>query len=43
MPAVLVDGLHKRFRAAHVLRGIDLSVDSSWVVCVIGPPYAATI
>ena len=36
-PVVLVEGLHKRFGAAHVLRGIDLSVDNSRVVCVIGP------
>ena len=36
-PVVLVEGLHKRFGAVHVLRGIDLAVDSSRVVCVIGP------
>ena len=36
-PVVLVEGLHKHFGAAHVLRGIDLAVDSSRVVCVIGP------
>ena len=36
-PVVLVEGLHKRFDAAHVLKGIDLAVDSSKVVCVIGP------
>ena len=36
-PVVLVEGLHKRFGAAHVLKGIDLAVDSSRVVCVIGP------
>ena len=36
-PVVLVEGLHKRFDSAHVLRGIDLAVDSSQVVCVIGP------
>ncbi|MDE0444224.1 MAG: amino acid ABC transporter ATP-binding protein [Gammaproteobacteria bacterium] len=36
-PVVLVEGLHKRFDAVHVLRGIDLAVDSSRVVCVIGP------
>ncbi len=34
---VLVEGLHKRFDAAHVIKGIDLAVDSSKVVCVIGP------
>ena len=36
-PVVLVEGLHKRFDAVHVLRGIDLAVDRSQVVCVIGP------
>ena len=36
-PVVLVEGLHKRFDATHVLRGIDLSIDRSQVVCVIGP------
>ncbi len=36
-PVVLVEGLHKHFGAAHVLKGIDLAVDSSRVVCVIGP------
>ena len=36
-PVVLVEGLHKRFGAAHVLKGIDLAVESSRVVCVIGP------
>ena len=36
-PVVLVEGLHKRFDAAHVLKGIDLAVDRSQVVCVIGP------
>ena len=36
-PVVLVEGLHKRFDAVHVLRGIDLAVDISRVVCVIGP------
>ena len=36
-PVVLVEGLHKRFGAAHVLRGVDLTVDASRVVCVIGP------
>ena len=36
-PVVLVENLHKRFGAAHVLKGIDLAVDSSRVVCVIGP------
>ena len=36
-PVVLVEGLHKRFDATHVLKGIDLSIDRSRVVCVIGP------
>ena len=36
-PVVLVEGLHKRFGPAHVLKGIDLAVDRSQVVCVIGP------
>ncbi len=36
-PVVLVEGLHKRFDAAHVLKGIDLAIDRSQVVCVIGP------
>ena len=36
-PIVLVEALQKRFGAAHVLRGIDLAVESSQVVCVIGP------
>ena len=36
-PVVLAQGLHKRFGAVHVLRGIDLAVDASRVVCVIGP------
>ena len=36
-PVVLAEGVHKRFGANHVLRGIDLAVDSSRVVCVIGP------
>ena len=36
-PVVLVEGLHKRFGATHVLKGIDLAVEKSQVVCVIGP------
>ena len=36
-PVVLVEGLHKRFGTMHVLKGIDLAVDRSQVVCVIGP------
>ena len=36
-PVVVVENLHKRFGTAHVLKGIDLAVDGSQVVCVIGP------
>ena len=36
-PVVLVEGVHKRFGPVHVLKGIDLAVDRSQVVCVIGP------
>ena len=36
-PVVLVEGLHKRFDTVHVLKGIDLAVEKSRVVCVIGP------
>jgi polar amino acid transport system ATP-binding protein len=32
-----IDGVHKRFGANHVLRGVDLSVDEHDVVCLIGP------
>jgi polar amino acid transport system ATP-binding protein len=32
-----LDGVHKRFGALHVLRGIDLEVQRGGVVCVIGP------
>ncbi|MBV8933002.1 MAG: amino acid ABC transporter ATP-binding protein [Kutzneria sp.] len=32
-----VSGLHKAFGSTQVLRGIDLTVDSGEVVCVIGP------
>jgi polar amino acid transport system ATP-binding protein len=32
-----VVGLHKRFGALHVLRGIDMEVGRGQVVCVIGP------
>jgi polar amino acid transport system ATP-binding protein len=34
---VRIEGLHKRFGANHVLRGIDLSVAKGEVVCIIGP------
>jgi polar amino acid transport system ATP-binding protein len=32
-----LDGVHKRFGAKEVLRGIDLTVDEHEVVCLIGP------
>jgi polar amino acid transport system ATP-binding protein len=32
-----LEGVHKRFGALHVLRGIDLAVQRGGVVCVIGP------
>src|SRR5918995_143567 len=32
-----LDGVHKRFAANHVLRGVDLHVDEHDVVCLIGP------
>jgi polar amino acid transport system ATP-binding protein len=34
---LVVDGVHKRYGAAHVLRGIDLAVAEHEVVCLIGP------
>nr|WP_223258647.1 amino acid ABC transporter ATP-binding protein [Trinickia symbiotica] len=36
-PLVEVRGLHKRFNETEVLRGIDLDIGKSEVVCVIGP------
>ena len=32
-----IDGVHKRFRDRHVLRGINLTVHEHEVVCLIGP------
>jgi polar amino acid transport system ATP-binding protein len=32
-----IEGVHKRFRENHVLRGVDLHVDEHDVVCLIGP------
>jgi polar amino acid transport system ATP-binding protein len=32
-----LEGVHKHFRANHVLRGVDLYVDEHDVVCLIGP------
>ena len=37
VPTIVVEGLHKRFGAVEVLKGIDLRVDDRTVVCVIGP------
>ncbi len=34
---VLAEGVHKRFGALEVLRGIDLSVRRGEVACIIGP------
>jgi ABC-type polar amino acid transport system ATPase subunit len=36
-PMIEVEDLHKHFGKLHVLRGIDLSVATGEVVCVIGP------
>jgi polar amino acid transport system ATP-binding protein len=36
-PAVQIRGLRKRFGAREVLRGIDLDVPKSSVMCIIGP------
>jgi polar amino acid transport system ATP-binding protein len=36
-PVIEVRGLHKRFGALHVLKGIDLAVAAGEKVCVIGP------
>ena len=36
-PMVLAEGVHKRFGRLEVLRGIDLAVQRSEVMCVIGP------
>jgi polar amino acid transport system ATP-binding protein len=37
MPLVEVTNLHKRFGRLHVLRGLDLTVDTGEVVVFIGP------
>ncbi len=36
-PMVAIEGVHKRFGANEVLKGIDLAVGAGEVVCVIGP------
>ncbi|MCY1138062.1 amino acid ABC transporter ATP-binding protein [Actinoplanes sp. Pm04-4] len=37
MAAIEIGGLHKSFGSLEVLRGIDLTVETGEVVCVIGP------
>ena len=37
MSAVEIRNLHKSFGSLEVLRGIDFTVESGQVVCVIGP------
>src|SRR3954471_23338010 len=34
---IQLEGIHKSFGHTHVLRGITLSIDAGWVVCIIGP------
>jgi ABC-type polar amino acid transport system ATPase subunit len=36
-PILTVEGLHKWFGQAHVLRGVDLTVSPGEKVCVLGP------
>ena len=36
-PMIEIKGLHKHFGPLHVLKGIDLSVGTGEVVCIIGP------
>jgi ABC-type polar amino acid transport system ATPase subunit len=36
-PMIEIEGLHKHFGPLHVLKGIDLSVATGEVVCIIGP------
>jgi ABC-type polar amino acid transport system ATPase subunit len=36
-PMIEIEGLHKYFGPLHVLQGIDLSVATGEVVCIIGP------
>jgi polar amino acid transport system ATP-binding protein len=36
-PMIEIEDLHKHFGSLHVLRGIDLSVATGEVVCIIGP------
>ena len=37
LPAIHIEDLHKSFGSLHVLKGIDLTVETREVVCVIGP------
>jgi len=39
-PMVVVRGLHKRYGAVEVLKGVDLEVEVGQVVCIIGPSGA---
>ena len=36
-PLVEIKGLHKAFGDTHILRGVDLSVQNSEVMCLLGP------
>src|SRR5262245_25712197 len=36
-PMLVLDGIHKRFGALEVLRGVDIEVGKGEVVCVLGP------
>jgi polar amino acid transport system ATP-binding protein len=37
MAFIEINGVHKKFGANHVLRGVDLNVNEHQVVCLIGP------
>ncbi|MGH9030198.1 MAG: ATP-binding cassette domain-containing protein, partial [Acidimicrobiales bacterium] len=34
--ALRIEGVHKSFGATHVLKGVDLAVDTHQVICLIG-------